>query len=95
VIGYRGTIQGWRLVSDQNTNTTLDIWKTNNAIPTVANTITGTAKPSLSAQQLNGSTGLTGWTVGVTAGDVFILNVDSNSAANYLLIELDILLDNN
>ena len=93
-VSYAGTIVGWRLVSDQNTTTTIDIWKTNAAIPTVTNTITGTAKPSLSSAQLNSSTTLTGWTTAVTDGDVFILNVDSNSSATYLALELEILLNN-
>lgn len=93
-VSYTGTIVGWRLVADVSTTTVLDIWKSNLAIPTVANTITGTAKPSLTAAQLAGSTTLTGWTTSVADGDVFIVNVDSNNNANYFSLELEILLNN-
>jgi hypothetical protein len=91
---FVGTIVGWRLVADQSTTTTVDIWKTNLAIPTVANSITAAAKPALTAAQLSGATTLTGWTTSVADGDVFILNVDSNNNANYISLELDILLTN-
>lgn len=92
-VPYTGTIVGWKLVSDTSTTTVLDIWKTNNAIPTVANSITAGAKPSLTAAQLSTSTTLTGWTTSVSPNDVFILNVDSNNNATYLSLELDILLN--
>lgn len=91
-IPYTGTIIGWKLISDTSTTTVLDIWKTNNAIPTVANSITAGAKPSLTAAQLSTSTTLTGWTTSVSPNDVFILNVDSNDNATYISLELDILL---
>jgi hypothetical protein len=93
-IPYAGTITGWKLVADPSTTMTIDIWKTNNAIPTVANTITAATKPSLTAAQLNNSTTLTGWTTTVAANDVFKINVDANSAATYFSLELDILLNN-
>lgn len=93
-VPYTGNIVGWKLIADQSTTTVVDIWKTNNNIPTVSNTITAAAKPSLTAAQLNSSTTLTGWTTSVVAGDVFILNVDSNNNANYISLELDILLTN-
>ncbi len=91
-VPYTGTIVGWKLISDTSTTTVLDIWKTNNAIPTVANSITATAKPSLTTAQLSTSTTLTGWTTSVSPNDVFILNVDSNDNATYISLELDILL---
>lgn len=93
-VGYAGTIVAWRLVADSSTTTVIDIWKANNAIPTVANTITGSAKPSLTAAQVNSSTTLTGWTTSVAVGDVFIINVDSNNNASYFCLEIDILLNN-
>lgn len=94
-VGYAGTIIGWRLVADASTTTVVDIWKANNTIPTVANTITASAKPSLSAAQVNSSSTLTGWTTSVAVGDVFIINVDSNNNATYFSLEIDILLNNN
>jgi hypothetical protein len=90
--GQSGTIIGWKLISDTSTSTVVDVWKTNNAIPTNSNSITGTAKPTLSSAQLNSSSTLTGWTTSVTAGDIFILEVESNNNASYLYLEIDILL---
>ncbi len=84
-----GTITRWRLVSDVSTTAVLDIWKANAAIPTNANTITAAAKPSLTASELSTSATLTGWTTAVTAGDVFILEVESNNNAQYLFLELE------
>ena len=93
-VSFNGTIVGWRLVADQSTTTTVDIWKSNLAIPTVANVITAAAKPTLTAAQLAGSTTLTGWTTSVVDGDVFILNINSNNNATYICLEIDIVLTN-
>jgi hypothetical protein len=93
-VGYNGTIVGWKLVTDQSTTMTLDVWKANNSIPTVANSITGSAPISLSAAQLGNSTTLTGWTTSVSNNDVFIVNVNSNNNATYFSLELDIVLTN-
>ena len=91
-VPYLGTIIGWKLVSDTATSTVVDLWKSNGSIPTISDTITGTAKPTLSAAQLATSTTLTGWTTSVSPDDVFLLYVDSNTVATYISLELDILL---
>ena len=91
-IPYTGTIVGWRLVADQSSTVQLDVWKRNNAIPTLPDSIVASAYPALTAAELNSSTTLTGWTTSVSPDDVFILNVDSNDSATYLALELDILL---
>jgi hypothetical protein len=93
-VGYNGTIVGWSLVTDQNTTITLDIWKANNAIPTVANSITGSAPISLTSAQLGSSTTLTGWNTSVSNNDVFIVSVNSNNNATYFSLDLDIVLTN-
>jgi hypothetical protein len=71
-----------------SSNVTVDVWKLSGGVPTIANTITGSAKPSITSSQLNNSSTLTGWTTTVTAGDYFMLNVDSNSAAQYINLQL-------
>ena len=91
-VPYLGTIVGWKLVADTATSTVVDLWKSNGSIPTISDTITGTAKPTLSAAQLATSTTLTDWTTSVSPDDVFLLYVDSNDAATYISLELDILL---
>ena len=91
-VPYLGTIIGWKLISDTSTSTVIDVWKRNNTIPSVADSITAGAKPTLTTSQLATSTTLTGWTTSVSPDDVFTINVDSNDNATYLALELDILL---
>jgi len=78
-VPYAGTITGWDMVSDQVGSVVIDVWKVNNAVPTVTNTITGSALPTLSSSQQIESTTLTGWTTAVAIGDVFGFNVNSAS----------------
>ena len=80
VIPFNCTITRWDIVGDQNGNVVVDVWKANNAIPTVADTITGTEKPTLSSQQLNSDTALSSWTTSISTGDVLGFNIDSVSA---------------
>lgn len=81
IVPYACTIAAWSLVADQSGSIVVDIWKragTDDAVPTVAHTITAAAKPTLSTDQIvvNNST-LTGWTTSVSANDVIGFNVDS------------------
>jgi len=86
---YTGTITGWKLVSDTSTTSTLDVWK-DTVIPDNADSITGSAKPSLTAAEFNSSTTLTGWTTSVTEGDILMLEVESNNNAQHLSLMLTI-----
>ncbi|MEK7144992.1 MAG: hypothetical protein AAB794_04035 [Patescibacteria group bacterium] len=76
-----GTITGWTVLSldDTSGSISLDIWKDvyANYPPTVADTITAAAKPSITTAVGNTSTTLTGWTTAIAPGDVFTVNVDS------------------
>jgi len=79
-IPYAGTITGWTMIADQSGNCVIDVWKTGSGnIPTVADTITGTEKPTLSSQQINSNLTLTSWTTSVLTGDIIAFNVDSTS----------------
>ena len=80
-IPYNGTITAWTIIGDQSGSIVFDIWKTtySSAPPTVANTITGSEKPTLSSTQKNQDTNLTTWTTSVSAGDIIGFNVDSAS----------------
>lgn len=97
VKGYRsipitGTITSVRLLADQSGNAVMDIWLDAfaNFPPTVADTITAAAKPTLSAADSYEDTTLTGWTTAVTAGDVLGFNVDSAATITRLTLELEI-----
>jgi hypothetical protein len=79
---YNGTITGWQVIGDVAGNGVIDIWKTaSGIIPTVANSITGSEKPTLTAQQINSDLNLTTWTTtSITVGDIIAINLDSASS---------------
>ena len=66
----------------------IDIWKDSyaNFPPTVADTITASAKPTISAADQSQDNTLTGWTTTVTAGDYLMPNVDSCSTVERLTV---------
>jgi hypothetical protein len=78
-IPYNGTITGWDIFGDTTGSIVVDVWKDTyaNFPPTVADTIAGTEKPTLSSAVKNQDTNLTSWTTSVTAGDIVAFNVDS------------------
>lgn len=90
VIPYAGTIRSWRIVATTTGSIVIDIWKANNAIPTAANTITGTEKPTLASQQINSDTSLGSWTTSISVGDVIGFNVDSGSGVNKVTLTIEV-----
>lgn len=78
-IPYSGTITGWEIVANASGSIVIDVWKDTyaNFPPTVADTITGTEKPTLSSATKNQDTTLSTWTTSLTAGDWLRFNVDS------------------
>ena len=95
---YTGTITGARLLAVDASVTSgsivIDVWKDSyaNFPPTVADTITASAKPTLSSATKSDDTTLTGWTTAVTAGDVFGFTVDSASLVTQVALQLTIVL---
>ena len=87
------TIVGWEMVADASGSCVIDIWKLAYAsgVPSVANTITASAKPTLSSAQKNADTTLTGWTTSVSASDILCFNVDSCSTCTKVTIVLKVL----
>lgn len=73
------TITGWTLVADASGSIVIDVWKDTyaNFPPTVADTIAGSEKPTLSSAQKNQDTTLSTWTTSVAQGDILGFNVDS------------------
>jgi hypothetical protein len=67
------------VLADQSGSIVIDIWKDTygNYPPTVADTITASAKPTLSSATKYTDSSLSGWTTTVTAGDTFRFNIDS------------------
>jgi hypothetical protein len=96
-IPVSGTLLKWRLLSIDATgpatagSIVIDIWKDTytNYPPTVADTITAAAKPTLSAVNKNEDSTLTGWTRTFTAGDIFGFNVDSATTVTKVALVLE------
>ena len=78
-IPFNCTISEWTLQADVSGSIVIDIWKDTyaNFPPTIADTITGSAKPTITSSVKGNSSTLTGWTTTITAGDILYFNVDS------------------
>lgn len=87
-----GTITKWRIVSLNGItgSVVIDIWKDSyaNFPPVVGDTITASAKPTVSSATKAESTTLTGWTTTMTAGDIYEFNIDSVTAFTKIRLEL-------
>ena len=92
VIDVAGTIAAAKVMGvapTGNVDVVLDLWMgTTGNVPTVSDTITASAKPTLSTAVIANDTTLTGWTTAVVAGNNFIVNVDSVSTATMVLLAL-------
>ena len=87
VLGYgdtdwAGTITGWKLTGNVAGAMVIDIWKkpfAANAPPLLANSITGSAPPTLTATNQSAQGGTTGWATAIAAGDQWAFNLNSIS----------------
>lgn len=79
MVPFSCKVTGWDIVADQSGSIVIDIWKDTyaNFPPTIADTITGTEKPTLSTATKNQDTSLTTWTTTMTEGEWLAYNVDS------------------
>ena len=86
-----GTITKATLLADVAGTATLDVWKDtyDNYPPTVADTITASAKPAISSALKYQDTTLSGWTTSLNAGDILACNIDSCSTATRLTLQLE------
>jgi len=73
------TLTSVTLLGDQTGSIALDLWVDTyaNYPPTVADTITAAAKPTISAATKSQDNTLTGWTVAVATGKTIRVNIDS------------------
>ena len=91
VVPFNGTIDQWYIVGNTSGSAVIDVWKLAGAIPTDANRIAGTEKPTLLAAQLASDTSLTTWsTLAVAAGDVFGFELESASTLTRVTVEVRI-----
>jgi hypothetical protein len=89
-VPFTGTITNIKVFTDVATTAVLDVWKDtyDNYPPTVADTITASAKPTLTTATKYSDSTLTDWTTAVTAGDIIKINVDSNNLATWMVVAI-------
>jgi hypothetical protein len=95
-VPFACTVTGVTLLSTDASATAgsivIDIWKDTyaNYPPTVADTITASAKPTLGGANKSENTTLTGWTTAIAAGDVLGFKVDSVTTLTKVLVSLTV-----
>jgi len=91
-IPFNCTITEWTLLADLSGSAVVDIWEDTyaNYPPTVADTITGSAKPTISASDKGRSSTLTGWSPNIDAGNTLRFNVDSVTSITRLTLSLKV-----
>lgn len=92
-IPFACTITGWSIMGNASGSIVVDVWKDTyaNFPPTVADTIAGSEKPTLSSAQKNQDLTLTTWTVAVAAGDILAFNVDSAATVIRVTLIINVL----
>lgn len=92
LIPFACTITAATLIADQTGSIVIDVWRDSyaNFPPTVADTITASAKPTLSSAAKSQDTTLPGWSTGITAGQLLRFNVDSVSTVTRVTLALSV-----
>ena len=97
---YACTIVSWTLTAEESGDIVMDIWNEPDPYdgggildnpPTVAETITAAAKPTLTAQQGATSSTLTGWDVDIGDSSMFGYNIDSVSTITRVTLQLKVI----
>lgn len=91
-VPFACTITAAELLADQSGSIVVDIWKDTyaNYPPTIADTITASAKPTISTATKSLDTTLTGWTTTVAAGAILRFNVDSCTSITRCILALTV-----
>lgn len=81
-----------RLLADQSGSIVVDIWNDTyaNYPPTVADTITASAIPTISTATKSEDVTLTGWTTAISEGDILGFNVDSITTLQRVTLSLTV-----
>jgi len=89
-IPFACTIGKVTMLADQSGSIVVDIWKDTyaNFPPTVADTITAAAKPTITTAQKSADADLTGWTTAIAVGNILAFNVDSCTDIERVTISL-------
>lgn len=80
--------QAWTIMGDVSGSVVVDVWKDTyaNFPPTVADTIAGSEKPTLSSAQSNQDLSLNTWTTFFKKGEILSFNVDSVTTITRVVI---------
>lgn len=91
-IPYNCTVTRWTLLGDQSGSIVVDLWVDTyaNYPPTVADTITGSALPTISTATKGQSSTLTGWTTALTSGSTLRFNVNSVTSLTRVTLSLKV-----
>lgn len=89
-IPFGAVIQEVRLLADQSGSIVVDIWKDNfaNFPPAVADSITASAKPTISSATKSEDKTLVGWKTGLQKGDILTFKVDSITTCKRVTVAL-------
>lgn len=89
-VPFNCTITSVTLLADQTGSCVVDIWKTGYSgfPPSVANTITASTIPTITAGIKYTDAVLTGWTTHINQGDILVYNVNSSSTITRLNVSL-------
>ena len=92
VVPYNCTVLGWDILADTSGSIVVDVWKDSyaNFPPTVADTIAGSEKPTLSSATKNQDIALSSWITALTRNDILRFNVDSASTVTRVTLSLRI-----
>lgn len=91
-IDFACTITQVTLLADQSGSIVIDVWKDAyaNYPPTIADSITAAAKPTISSADKSQDSTLTGWTTAISAGDSLRFNVDSVATITRVVLALKV-----
>ncbi len=90
---YAGTINRVDIIGNAaalaTCSITVDIWKTNAAIPTSGNKISASAPATLTTATVHQSGSLTGWTTSVAANDIWGATVATVTGCVYAQVRVE------
>lgn len=92
VMPVAGTIVSATMLADVSGSAVVDVWKVAYASypPTVTNTITASALPTISSAVKSQDSTLTGWTTSISAGDVLKFHLNSATTITRLSLQLKV-----
>jgi hypothetical protein len=89
-VPFECEVVGWEIFGDASGDIVLDVWADSyaNFPPTVADTIAGSEKPTLSGAQKNPDLALSTWDASIAAGSILAINIDSCSGIKQVTLSI-------